>query len=516
LATTTATSTYGLRVVLVERWFPLGIAVCASGLAVFFLASLSTWPPQDDETLALFVGRDSLGGLLHTVHAERGGAPLHFLVAWVVVHLGGGLTALRLASALFAVASVPVLAMLSARLAGRQVALVAAALASASWLMLFHGVYGRMYSLFLLTSALSYLALLVAVERGERGRWALWALATLAAIASHPYGALVLASQGLFVLARARTKRAFSALAIVTLAATPFWLTDRVLAGRLDAGLGAGHRLPVLSYLADAAGDASSRFLPVLVPVLALAVFGLWRLRPGAALLVACVVAMPALLLGVGRFGSAASPESRHLVFVLPFFSTALAAGVVALFRRRAALVSALVVLLAAEVGWAWHRTPALFEGESAARIEARQAASAWLAATARQDDVLFGYDPLFLGAWERNRGFPETVVSRADAGLALSELRSADALGRGVWVLDAGDHNNRPPRSTIALRLPSSAFEGRAFGPYLVLRTREPTQTPARYLNFAESAMQLGEQLGIVDDNGNLHTILDAEKGLR
>src|SRR5688572_23978901 len=136
------------------RWFTLGVAACAAGLAAFFLICLRTWPPHEDETLALLVGRDSLGGLLHTVHAERGGAPIHFLVAWVVAHLGGGLTALRLLSALFAVASIPVLAALSARLAGRRVALLATALASASWLMLFHGVYGRMYSLFLLTSAL--------------------------------------------------------------------------------------------------------------------------------------------------------------------------------------------------------------------------------------------------------------------------------------------------------------------------------------------------------------------------
>jgi hypothetical protein len=494
------------------RWFRLGVAACAIGLAAFFLAFLRTWPPHEDETLALFVGRDSLGGLLHTVHSERGGAPLHFLVAWVVVHLGGGLTALRLVSALFAVASVPVLASLSERLAGRQVALVATVLASASWLVLFHGVFGRMYSLFLLTSALSYLALLVAVEQGGRRRWALWALAMLATIASHPYGALVLASQGVFVLARARTKSALYAVAAVALVATPFWLTDRVLAGRLDAGVSqGGDRLGVLGYLTDAARDASSGFLLAFVPVLVLAVVGLSRLPPRARTLVACVVVVPAVLLGLARFGHAASPESRHLIFALPFFSTAFAAGLVALARRRAVLAGALALLLAAEIGWAWHRTPALFEGEATARIEARQAASAWLAATARPDDVLFGYDPLFLGAWERDRDFPETVVPRADPTLALSELRSASSLGRGVWVLDAGDLNNRPPRSTIALRLPTPAFEARVFGPYLVLRTREPTDTPPAYLTFAADAMRLGTKLGVVDADGNLHTILVA-----
>ena len=98
---------------------------------------------------------------------------------------------------------------------------------------------------------------------------------------------------------------------------------------------------------------------------------------------------------------------------------------------------------------------------------------------------------------------------------LALSELRSARSLGRGVWVLDAGDNSNRPPRSTIALRLPSRAFEGRVFGPYLVLRTREPTRTPARYLTFAAGAMRLGKRLEIVDDTGNLDTILAAEEQL-
>src|SRR5438034_11719678 len=42
-----------------------------------------------------------------------------------------------------------------------------------------------------------------------------------------------------------------------------------------------------------------------------------------------------------------------------------------------------------------------------------------------RADDVLFGYDPLFLGGWERDRaGFSDTVIPRADAKLARSEER--------------------------------------------------------------------------------------------
>src|SRR5205807_40731 len=110
----------------------------------------------------------SLGHLLDIVLGRRGGAPLHFLLSFVVVHLGGGLGALRLLSAVFAVASVPLVGLIGARLAGRTAGLAAAALASASWVLLFHGVYGRMYSLFLFTSALSYLALLRALAHGGR------------------------------------------------------------------------------------------------------------------------------------------------------------------------------------------------------------------------------------------------------------------------------------------------------------------------------------------------------------
>src|SRR5215471_7138993 len=129
-----------------RRWFEIGAAACALAVGSFLLVQLTAWPPHEDETLALFIGRKSIPGLLDTVLDQRGGAPLHFLLAWVVAHLGGGLVGLRLVSAIFATASVPVVAALGARLAGRPTALVATVLMSASWMLLFHGVYGRMYS----------------------------------------------------------------------------------------------------------------------------------------------------------------------------------------------------------------------------------------------------------------------------------------------------------------------------------------------------------------------------------
>src|SRR5919201_2319862 len=301
---------------LSARAFAIGVAGCTVGVLVFLLVQLRAWPPHEDETLALFVGRQSFGDLLEIVLGRRGGAPLHFLFAFAVAHLGGGVTALRLFSALFAVGSVPVIAALGTRLGGRSVGLGAAVLASGSWVLLFHGVCGRMYSLFLLTSALSYLALERALDGGGR-RWVWWGLAVLAAIATHPYGALVLASQGLYVvLRRVRVREAVFAFAAVLVAGIPFWRTDLVLAGRFDVGVGGGGDklggpIPVLKYLWTVAGDMSAGWWPALVLVLAAAVAGfvlLARERRDGALLAAAVFGTPTFAFVVARLGSHTSP----------------------------------------------------------------------------------------------------------------------------------------------------------------------------------------------------------------
>ena len=182
--------------------FRIGTAAVTLALAAVLAWFLDRWPPHEDEALALFVGRGSFGDLLHTVVAERGGAPLHFVFAWIVVHLGGGLSALRVVSLIFAVASVPLIALLGARLANRAVGVVGALLASATWVFIFHGIYGRMYSLFLFTSLVSFLALLSAQDFGGRRRYALWGVALLLLLASHPYAVLVVCAQALFVLLR--------------------------------------------------------------------------------------------------------------------------------------------------------------------------------------------------------------------------------------------------------------------------------------------------------------------------
>lgn len=521
----------GLGSALRRRWFEAGVGACTAAVGLFLTLRLTAWPPHEDETLALFIGRKPLDDMLATVLDQRGGAPLHFLFAWAVAHLGGGLGALRAVSAVFAVASIPLVAALAARVAGRREALVATVLAAGSWMLLFHGVYGRMYSLFLATSTLSFLALLDAAGRGGRGRWTLWALAVLLCIATHPYGALVLVAQAVYVLAtRARLREAAWAFGAVLVAGIPFWRSDLVLAGRFEIGVGGGGRrlgtpFDVLRYLGDTAGDFVTGEIGLGVAVLALAAVGavrLWRVRRSGAVLVAAVAGTPAAVLLLARFGDAAAPEPRHLVFALPFFLTAVAAGIVGLAtragRRATAVTAATVVaLVVLEVWWGWGRTAELYRGEPGTRVAARAQAAAWLKETGRDDDVLFGYDPLFLQAWEQGGAVPDHVVPRADSRLALRALERAEPLGRGVWVLDASDTANPLRRLEVPARSPRSAaaFETRAFGPFLVVRTTLPTGDARTYLRRAREVQLVGKSLGIGDAETNLTTVLGASEQL-
>lgn len=519
-----------------SRAFWLGTTAATAGVGAFLGAQLRAWPPHEDETLALFVGSQPFGEMLHTVLGERGGAPLHFLLVHLVSQVSPTLTALRLISLVFAVASIPAVAMLARRLVGRSAGLIATLIVAASWVTLFHGVYGRMYSLFLFVSALSFLALLQALERKEAGSWALWALAMLATLASHQYGAFILTVQVVFALLVYRREPfglrapALALLAVVGLA-LPVWRSNLVLASRFDVGVGSGGTqlggpLPVLEYLRSALGDFVAGWVGVFAAVAALAALGLVvlaRARPHTALLVGLTFAIPAVGLMLARVGgSASTPETRHLIFALPFFAMLVGTAVVVLARRAGphvgtALALSATVLVAVEIAWGWSTTPTLYAGEPAKRREAREQAAEWLAARLRPTDVLFAYDPLYLGARELGAPTGQIIVPRADPKLAAKALTEAGhPLGRGVWVLDASDGsrivNNSSTRLSIQRRAPGPGFEYQAFGPFLVLISTEPTRTAERFLEDTLAIQAMGlVDLGVPSSPVNYHTAVAA-----
>jgi dolichyl-phosphate-mannose-protein mannosyltransferase len=487
------------------------VAALTGALGGFLVARIHAWPPNEDEALAFFVSGRPLPELLQTVVQERGGAPLHFLLTHLAGVVSPGLTSLRLVSVACAVASVPAIAALVGRLAGRRVGLVATILVATSWMLLFHGVFGRMYALFLLTSTLSFLALLGALERGDRLRWAAWVIATLAVVASHPFGAFVLATQAGFVLVRWRRERvspltAGVSLLAVAVLATPLWLGYARLSERYrsapDEDRGGLGPTELARYVRRVLGDFSVGWTPGFLLLVAAAGLGLAvlaRTRPRAAVLAAIVVPLAAFDLIVGRVFGTTQAGTRHLIFALPFFAMLVAAGLLRAVPPRAFAV-ALAALVSAQLAWAWAVTPALFAEEDPVRAAARARAADWLAARARSDDVLFAFDPLYLGAWERGAPYEDaTLVPRIDPGLMSSTLEDeGQELGRGVWVLDASSPDDSSERLSIAERSPGPEFEARAFGPFLVVRTIAPVDSPAEFLDYTVRVERLGEELDV------------------
>jgi hypothetical protein len=518
------------------RWgmtnaYALGVGGIAAALAAFLLAQGMRWPPHEDETLVFFVSRQPLGDLLSTVFEERGGAPLHFLLAHAVAGWWG-LAGLRLISVVFAVASVPVIAALVARLTDRRTALVATAIAAASWMVVYHGIYARMYALFLFASALAFLLLLRALERRGAGAWVAWGLATLAAIATQPYGAFVLVISAVFVVLgrrwiQVRIRPALAAIGVVTLLALPLWLAYSVLADRFNIGVAGtsgstlGSPVYVLDYLWRVVGDFTVGWSATVAVVLAVALVGLVvlaRTRPAAAVMAGTVFVLPTVAFLVTRAGASVSLESRHVIFALPFFALVVAAGLVriAAFARRwapALLVGALALLLAGEIAWGAHRTPWMYRGEPSVRTDARERAAAWLAATSRPDDVLFGYEPTYLDAWEEGAPFGAVFVPRADPGLALETLAEAEKpLGRGVWVFDGSDIlNASKQRFSLPTVDPGPQFETRSFGPFLIVRTTRPVVEAETFLRDTAVAEYYGKLLAIGDAGLNYSTAVAA-----
>jgi hypothetical protein len=186
--------------------------------------------------------------------------------------------------------------------------------------------------------------------------------------------------------------------------------------------------------------------------------------------------------------------------------------------RAPAALGLGLGVLLAAEIAWGWDRTPWMYAGEPGARKAAREEAASWLGATSRADDVLFGYEPLYLDAWEKGAPFGALFVPRADPKLALERLDKAPKpLGRGVWVIDASDQLNvARQRLTISGRAPGPQFEARAFGPFLVVRTKTPVKTEETFLRDTAVVEFNARALEIGDAGLNLQTAVNALARLR
>jgi mannosyltransferase len=436
---TAASERRQVRALRVEESAP---ALAVIGLTALLCARLvpdvAGKPLHEDEAVAGLISARPLGDMLHTVVLDRGGAPLHFLLAHVALAIDTSPESLRWLSLLFAVATVPVCFDLARRIAGPFAGLTAAALTATSQLLLVYGTFGRMYSLFAFTSALAADLFVRALERPRRRASLAAAGAALLPLAVHPFGAFLFGAEVLVALWLWRGRAVRLALPVIGVAmlAAPLLLGNVRLSDRYspEAGRNLDSGTSPAAATLHALGGAAGGHGPALALFVALAAVGtftLARRRPAVAAFAVLAIAIPPPALAIAGAAGVVSDRlaPRHLIFMLPLWIALAAIGAsrvaaAAPVRARAAVLVAIVAAAAlAPSAVSEPRTiPTGDEGAVAAP-------AAWLQTQLQAGDVVYPYSPVFLAA------LPAAKAARAYAREPVALARAARRTGATARV---------------------------------------------------------------------------------
>ncbi|HMI29019.1 MAG TPA: glycosyltransferase family 39 protein [Gaiellaceae bacterium] len=449
----------------------LALATAVAFLLSRTLPDVGGKPWHEDEAVAGLISAQPLGDLLHTVLLDRGGAPLHFLLTHMAFAVDASPQTLRWLSLVFALATIPLCYDLARRVAGPFAGATAAALAATSQLLTVYASFGRMYSLFAFASVLSLDLFVRAVDHPTRRTLIGAAVSALVPLAVHPFGVFVFAAE----LAVAIWLWRLRALPLALLA-VPFTLPYLRLPGRFDPDAGMSAPEAALRALGGSAGGYGIG----LVAFAALAAIGAWRLpRTHAALGLLLIVLPPAALAVAGS--DKLSP--RHLIFMLPVWTTFVAAGVARLPARGA--VAAVIVLAAAIAPGAVADPRTTTPGSA----DAVAAPAAWLRANVHRGDVLYPYSAVFLAA------LPDTAVARPLPREPVALRRALGGAGDIRRVLVA-----IPLRRPLDRAVPG----GHVFRSWLILEHRGPFATlPAQLARLAPTLRGTSAYSGLLQLRG-------------
>lgn len=453
-----------------RRLPPFALVGLTALLCARLVPDVAGKPLHEDEAVAGLISARPFGDLLHTVVLERGGAPLHFLLAHLALEVDMTPETLRWLSVVFALATVPLCYDLARRLAGRLAGLTAAALAASSQLLLVYGTFGRMYSLFACASALSADLFVRALNNPSRRAAAAATAAALVPLAVHPFGAFLFASELVVAswLWRGREPaRAWPVLAIASLS-LPLLLADLRLSDRYAAEAGKdldSGSSPGRAALHALGGSAGGRGLALVFFMLiaTVGVYAIAQRRRAAAVFAGLTVIAPPTLLALASAAGIASDRlaPRHLIFMLPVWLALVAAGVTALPRRAAVAASAFVVAVAVIAPTAISEPRTIPTGDRAAVA----APAAWLDQQLSRGDILYPYSPVFLAALPtaaEARGFSREPVALARA---VKRTRTVPTVFVSIPL--------REPVHRRALQKASVTFH--EFSSWLILETRGP-----------------------------------------
>ena len=271
----------------------------------------------DEAFTPVYVIHPSFTATMSTVAKTENTPPLWYVLIWIWTRVfGTGVVAMRLPSAFFGIALVPVCWAIGSELGGRRAAIAAAAVVAFNPLLVWYSQEARAYELFALTGALAILCFLRAEREPTGRRMAMFALTGSLAMLSHYFAVFLLIPMALWLLRRRERWRvavpAVATIGVVGLALVPLllaqggngtqWIGEWALKSRLEA-------IPDY-YLTGYSGAPLGHAIELLValPILAALAYGLWRRLDAresrgaliAFALAACGVLIPIAIIAVG------------------------------------------------------------------------------------------------------------------------------------------------------------------------------------------------------------------------
>lgn len=465
-----------------RRWLPVA-AITLAGLALR-LHNLSFESLDIDEADVYAFAREDWPALLARLTQPGENGPLYVILLRLWSDFAGGSeTALRLFSALPAVASLPLVYLLGRRLAGEQSGVLAALLLAFST---YHLAFAQMVKMYALVVLLSLGATLLLLEGLTRPRWRTWlayAAVTTVAMYTHIFGAMLVPWHGLVVLLNLRRGAALPAAAAFALLTVPY-LPLAVL--RL-AALGAPETLSrqftgprdLPGMFATLAREYGTRYDLAPLELLAAGFLGLTFL--GAVAVIrnpapqGVTARLSAVLLGTGLavplgitygFVTLGAPvfSSRYLIVVLPVFYLLWGVGIAWVARAwSGALAVALVLGFVGVNGVRWSETAL---GGKHFREDWRGAVARLLPQLRPGDQVVVLRDPPWRAVhYYAGEGLPlYSLEGGPDRPPDLTRLPPAVPAGSRTWLVaawfEAGDLQAVEDRLSQLGRLESKDWE--------------------------------------------------------
>jgi len=211
----------------VRRFVPaivlVGLTVCAAWLRFHQLGGHGLWL---DEACSVLYAHLPAGKFWRLMWKQEGNMVLYYVLLRGWVHVGDTEFLLRLPSAMFAVASIPLLYRLGRDLFSRTTGLIAAALLTVHWFHIFFSQDARSYALLIFLLLLSSWLFWQLAESPERKVYRVsYALVSALAMYAHMFAILIVAAQWLSLgpvrVCRIGWRRSFITLALFFLLALP-------------------------------------------------------------------------------------------------------------------------------------------------------------------------------------------------------------------------------------------------------------------------------------------------------